>query len=128
MKVLDSDFIIALLRKNPEVQKKLHELVEDNHQVATTILNAHEVMFGTIENPRNAHIADEFFRSLLVLSYNYDCMNQTMKIINYLGKNGERIGAFDEIIAGICKAHDATLITRNIKHFGRVPKLKVEPW
>ena len=128
MKVLDSDFIIAIFRKNPEVQQKLYELIEGNQKVCTTVLNAQEVLFGTLSNKRNAQIADELFRDLVILKYGYEEMHQTLKIIEQLSKTGERIGVFDEMMAGICKAHDATLITRNIKHFERVPKLKVESW
>lgn len=39
-----------------------------------------------------------------------------------------RIGAMDLKIAAIALAHNATLLTRNLKDFNRVPDLKVEDW
>ena len=39
-----------------------------------------------------------------------------------------RIGTMDLKIAAITLAHSATLLTRNIKDFGLVPRLRVEDW
>lgn len=39
-----------------------------------------------------------------------------------------KIGRADLIIASITLANDATLVTRNLRHFQQVPKLKVENW
>jgi tRNA(fMet)-specific endonuclease VapC len=39
-----------------------------------------------------------------------------------------RIGTMDLKIASICLAHDATLLTRNLVDFRRVPGLRVENW
>ena len=39
-----------------------------------------------------------------------------------------RIGTMDLKIAAICLVHDATLLTRNLVDFEKVPGLKVENW
>jgi tRNA(fMet)-specific endonuclease VapC len=39
-----------------------------------------------------------------------------------------RIGTMDLKIAAIALAHDATVLTRNVKDFSRVPSLHVEDW
>ena len=39
-----------------------------------------------------------------------------------------RIGAMDLKIAATCLAHDATLLTRNMKDFSKVPGLRAEDW
>ena len=38
------------------------------------------------------------------------------------------IGPYDTLIAGTAMAHQATLVTRNTKEFGRIGKLQVENW
>ncbi|HLC19825.1 MAG TPA: type II toxin-antitoxin system VapC family toxin [Candidatus Nanoarchaeia archaeon] len=129
MKVLDSDFIIELLKKNPDVGLKLDELAESTEQVVTTVLNAHEVLFGTIHgSQKNVTITERFFASIGVLNYDFKAMRETLNIIKILEQEGQRIGYFDEMIAGICRANDTTIITRNVKHFGKVPNLKIETW
>ncbi len=39
-----------------------------------------------------------------------------------------RAGTMDLKIAAICMAHDATLLTRNLVDFDKVPGLRVENW
>jgi len=39
-----------------------------------------------------------------------------------------RVGTMDLKIAAIALAHSATVLTRNVKDFGRVPGLRVEDW
>jgi tRNA(fMet)-specific endonuclease VapC len=39
-----------------------------------------------------------------------------------------RIGTMDLRIAAIALANDATLLSRNLSDFGRVPRLRVEDW
>jgi len=39
-----------------------------------------------------------------------------------------RVGTLDLKIAAICIAHDATLLSRNLVDFQKVPGLRVENW
>lgn len=45
-----------------------------------------------------------------------------------LQKSRVRVGTMDLKVAAICLAHDATLLTRNLSDFSRIPGLKVEDW
>ena len=64
------------------------------------------------------------FRQILVVDYNLDAANY----FDSLRRSGVRIGAMDLTIAAICLANDATLLTRNLKDFGKVPGLRAEDW
>ena len=39
-----------------------------------------------------------------------------------------KIGRADLLIASISLAHKATLVTRNHRHFGQIPGMKLENW
>jgi tRNA(fMet)-specific endonuclease VapC len=43
-------------------------------------------------------------------------------------KKLKKIGRADLLIACIALAHQATLVTRNLKHFEQVPGLRLENW
>jgi tRNA(fMet)-specific endonuclease VapC len=45
-----------------------------------------------------------------------------------LSARGERIGGNDLFIAGIALSNDLTLVTHNVREFGRVPGLRIEDW
>ncbi|MBL8796534.1 MAG: type II toxin-antitoxin system VapC family toxin [Planctomycetia bacterium] len=40
----------------------------------------------------------------------------------------KKIGRADLLIASICLAHQATLVTRNLRHFRLVPRLQTVNW
>jgi predicted nucleic acid-binding protein len=50
------------------------------------------------------------------------------KISSDLRKKGEIIGDYDELIASIIIHHKETLITRNVRHYERIPKLAFQNW
>lgn len=49
-------------------------------------------------------------------------------LFHSLQKSLPRIGTMDLKIAAICLAHDATLLSRNLVDFEKVPGLKIENW
>ena len=64
------------------------------------------------------------FRDLTVLPFDLAAANQ----FEMLRQAQIRIGSMDMKIAAICLANDATLLSRNLRHFQQVPDLKVEDW
>ena len=45
-----------------------------------------------------------------------------------LKRRGERVDDFDLAIAAHAIAHDATVVTRNARHFVRIRSIRVEDW
>lgn len=66
----------------------------------------------------------KFFLNLTVIDYDRIA---AMKF-RELKKTGVSIGPMDLKIAAIVLAHDATLLSHNLKDFEKVPGLKVEDW
>lgn len=50
------------------------------------------------------------------------------EIVAALERRGRPIGTCDAMIAGIALADDLTVVTRNLRHFRRVPDLRVVRW
>lgn len=128
MKVLDTDILVGILRKNEDAINKLIELEEED--IAITVFSWQEIIFGpTItENKKELRSALELLNSYTFLNYERNDIFYTIKILTHLKKVAQPIGLIDEMIAGMCLRHKATLVTRNIEHFSRVPNLKIEKW
>ncbi|MBS3138707.1 type II toxin-antitoxin system VapC family toxin [Candidatus Woesearchaeota archaeon] len=131
MKILDSDILIALLKNDSAAKHAIAMLQSSGESLATTALTAHEVLAGTVQGGlggRRYQTAQLLLRSLPVFVYDLDAVEHTVKLQEELTKLGRPIGVFDEMISGISLAHDATVVTRNLKHFLTVHGLNVETW
>jgi len=98
--------------------------VKKHPDLCTTIINVQEVLFG-VENEEKIR---PFFEALTILSYDYDSVTKVVALKKDLYASGNPIGAFDEMIAGICLTHKLNIVTRNTKHFSRVRGLQVVSW
>ena len=128
MKILDTDILVGVLRRNEDAIRKYEEIEED---VFTTILNAQELLFGALisdNTDANLRASKALLGEIRSLSYDESGMIESVKIQAFLEKKGRHIGLLDEMIAGICIANNATVITRNTVHYSKIPNLKVEKW
>ena len=77
---------------------------------------------------------DAFFHQIEWVTNNFACYPADPSICTYarlracLKQDGRRIEDFDLLIASIAIDNDLTLVTRNPRHFDRIPDLKVEVW
>ncbi|MBS7634933.1 type II toxin-antitoxin system VapC family toxin [Candidatus Bathyarchaeota archaeon] len=128
---LDTDFLVALLRKHPEAVKKAEEYDSTEAQIATTSMNAFEIYLGAFRS-RNAETnvkqADDLLNSIKTLYLNLECSRKAGEILSNLLHIGESIDLRDAIIAGITIVNGYTLVTRNLEHFKRITGLSTEPW
>jgi tRNA(fMet)-specific endonuclease VapC len=139
MVVLDSDHV-SLLEKSTSIEgerirRRLQALPPAEQ--ATTIITYEEQTRGWLAFVKRArtpaqeviayaklkrHI--EVYRQLDVLAYD-ETNAQRFQELSALRL---RIGTQDLRIAAICLTHNATLLTRNLRDFKKVPRLKVEDW
>lgn len=131
MVILDTDFIIGYLRKAPKIIEILSNYKETKTDLKTTIINVGELYKGaylSVKIKENLEKIDQFLKKVEVLDLNITIMKIYAKISADLRKKGEIIGDYDELIASIIIHHKETLITRNIKHYERIPDLSFQNW
>jgi tRNA(fMet)-specific endonuclease VapC len=137
MLVLDTDHLVELDRGSSQGAALQRKLEDAGDEVATTIISAEEQFRGwlaQIHRQRDPHeqIATyqrlqrriAFFAAWHVLPWNTDAAD----ILQGLRRQRVRIGTMDLKIASIVLAHDATLLSRNLRDFQQVPNLRVEDW
>jgi len=129
MTCLDTDFIIDLLRRKPAAESKLEELTTDGDKLTTTPLNASELYKGAYNSSRPIEEAKKvrhLLDTLDILEFSTAASETFGKLSIELQRKGNNIGDFDLLIASIALTHGEPLLTKNAKHFSKVPGLAVE--
>jgi tRNA(fMet)-specific endonuclease VapC len=123
MMLADSDVLIDFLRGKGRDADRI-QLELSTGRLHTTTINAFELISGA-KSPKERAKVDTLLEALHVLPLDLAAAVQAANVRRELEERGKGIGAADYLIAGVCLAHGATLLTRNLKHFERVPGLKV---
>lgn len=128
---LDSDILIDFLKNKPAAVSKFKELSNDG-KLATTSLNLAELFHGVYRSKATFEAQYSalkgFENQLEVLGFEAQEAELAGKLSAFLSLKGEEIGAFDTLIAAICVLNRAKLVTRNSRHFEKIPGLQVEKW
>lgn len=128
--ILDTDHISLLQRNQPSVISKLRAIPLENR--AVTVISVSEQVQGRLAVIRRAESETDaargferlqetiaFYFTVNVLPYNLEAVT----IFEHLRRQGVRIGTQDLRIASIALNKGATLVTRNIQDFNRIPTL-----
>jgi len=139
MVVLDTDHLTLLERRQSAASQVLQVRLDrlDIGSRATTIVTYEEQTRGPMAYVARAKtVAQEIeayarlkthlhsFRHILVLDFDERAGVEYQR----LRQSRLRIGTMDLKIAAIALARDATLLSKNLSDFGKVPGLKVADW
>ncbi len=130
--MLDTDTCIFLMRgEHPELAAHVQSIPIQQQMMSAVTLA--ELSYGvqasaTAKRKRNQAVLDDLALHLAVLDWPRDAARHYAEIRAELKKRGAQIGAADLMIAAHAKAVGATVVTNNIKDFGRVKGLQVENW
>ena len=129
MFLLDSNILIYWFKDLGKVAAHMQQQPAHTIKIPTPAL--FELEYGTAKSSRpqqqRAQI-DEVVRRFEVIPLDYQSARQAGVLRDSLEGQGSPIGPYDLLIAGIALAHDLTVVTRNVREYARVPKLKVENW
>lgn len=139
MFLLDTDTFSHLRHEHQLVVAKAEEAIAQGYMVAITIITKIQVLQGRMSALLKADSHEQFLNTQRRLLDDEDSCWRTQvfpldesALIVFDGlievKGLRKIGRADLLIASIARARNATLVTRNLKHFKRVPKLKLANW
>tara|TARA_Y100000310_G_scaffold190615_1_gene190602 strand:+ start:10428 stop:10814 length:387 start_codon:yes stop_codon:yes gene_type:complete len=128
MKLLDTTFLIDLMKGKDECKK----IVLNNQRCLSTCINMYELLIGVYyknKKPNNHLEILELFENIHMLPLEISGIMNSAKISAELLKSGNQVSHTDCLIAGIALSHSInTIVTRNVKHFNRIPGIKVETY
>jgi predicted nucleic acid-binding protein len=134
--VLDSHVVSELMRPEPAAQVASWVRSRDRRELFTSSITVAEIRYGIARLPdgRRKQVlldaADDVFRAFSdqVLPVDVVTAEHYATIASVRERSGRPISGFDALIAAICRAHGATLATRNLPDFDGVGVDLIDPW
>ena len=131
MYCFDTDVLSAVLRKSPALHVIRRLALVSPEAQFTTSINLGELLYGAARKG-SAELVDRVRevvrRAQIVLPFDEAAAEVYGALRARLERSGKRLDEPDLRIASIALANDLTLVTGNVRHFSRVPDLRVENW
>ena len=130
MVCLETTFIIDFLRGIEVAVKLMEKVIETSEPIAIAAPTLVEVATGAAlaESHQEEKNLNELLTRLTTLPLDQKAALLAGKLQAELIKTGENIGHVDITIGAIALANGEKLLTKNIKHFSRIPGLIVEDY
>jgi tRNA(fMet)-specific endonuclease VapC len=128
--LLDTNACIRILNGSSPALVRRFRSHEPSEISLCSVVKA-ELLFGARKSARIAENLETlrlFFQPLPSLPFDDRAADHYGMIRTELEKLGTPIGANDLMIAAIARAHDAILVTHNVREFSRVANLQLEDW
>lgn len=132
--LLDSDILITMLRDcGDKTGLRSRALREGLENCYVSIISMAELYSGAYKmNSERGMYEVEFIKSIFNVlpfgSVNTEDAESFGKAKALLCSSGLPLGDMDVLIGASALSNDMTVVTHNVKHFSRIPKLKVEDW
>jgi tRNA(fMet)-specific endonuclease VapC len=127
--MLDTSTVSGLIRGASAVDARLSKLTSKDWCISA--ITHSELHFGLALRPDKKLLAQAvlgFLSMARTLPWDAAAAEAHGKLRAQLRQTGKSIGDFDEMIAAHALSEHAVVVTDNIKHFKRVPKLRAENW
>jgi tRNA(fMet)-specific endonuclease VapC len=122
MFIADTDVMIDFLRGMGAAERIGIEL--KTGKLCVTAITAFELWAGA-GSPRQAAMVEALLAAVTILPLNDSDARRAGEVHKELKQSGATIGMADSLIAGIAINRNAILITRNRKHYERIPGLNL---
>jgi tRNA(fMet)-specific endonuclease VapC len=131
--LLDTNVCIALINRSSEgARKRFARAVEAEEQLWVPSVSLYELWLGvakSVQTEANTRRLEMFLSGAVgVLDFGEGDARRAGEIRHTLESVGRPIGAYDLLIAGQALSRGLTLVTANVREFGRVKGLRWEDW
>lgn len=131
MLILDSNTISYYFRGDPQVVPRLQALRPADLGIPAIV--EYELRYGLLRLAHEAAASRlaalvQLLQPVQLLSFDSKCASHAARIRVALEAAGTPIGPHDTLIAATALRHQATLVTRNVREFSRVPGLQWLNW
>lgn len=130
MYCFDTNVLSAAIGREPPLHLIRRLAMVPPQEQFTTAITLAEMLYGAarIEDERLSGRVREVVGSQRLLPFGQAAAEAYGALRAGLEREGRRLEENDLMIASIALARDLTLVTGNVRHFARVPGLRVENW
>jgi tRNA(fMet)-specific endonuclease VapC len=129
---LDANVLIDLAnRRRARVRQAFDDAVAAGDSILASSFAAHELIFGAMISARPTQelaVAERLLQELSVAAFTLEDARSTAELRRRLKMAGRPIGPVDTLIAGQALGRGWTVVTANLREFGRVEGLQVIDW
>ncbi len=124
--IFDSNFLIDFLNGKKDAVNKYLELEKAGEPFFITSVSVFEVIQGISKSYglEKARKILDFLKSIPCFSLDFESAKIAGEISQELSRHGSIVDVGDMLIAGIAKSKNQAILTKNTKHFSRIPELK----
>ncbi|MFO7925026.1 MAG: type II toxin-antitoxin system VapC family toxin [Bacteroidales bacterium] len=128
--LIDTDILTYFLKGDPDVVQNLNNYLDYYGVLEINLITYYEILSGLLAKDayRQLSVFEDFVSENIILPLTEKSAKISAEIYSTLRKSGNTLDDIDLFIAGIALENDMTLITNNVKHFSRIPGLKIENW
>jgi tRNA(fMet)-specific endonuclease VapC len=128
--LLDTDILSYFLKGDSAVIKHVKNYLNKFHIIEISIITYYEIVNGLLakDATKLLTIFDDFVNQNMVVPLTEKSCKISAELYSRLKRKGEIIDDIDLLIAGIAIENDMILITNNVKHFKRIPDLRIGNW
>ncbi|HYI41716.1 MAG TPA: type II toxin-antitoxin system VapC family toxin [Allosphingosinicella sp.] len=125
---LDTNAVIGLMEgKPPTLRDRVRSLRHEDAVISTVVL--HELVWGAHKSQRVEKNLERLGRLRLpIVEFGREDAYAAGQIRADLHRKGTPIGPYDLLIAGQARARGLTVVTGNVREYGRIEGLEVEDW
>ncbi|MDO8749656.1 MAG: type II toxin-antitoxin system VapC family toxin [Dehalococcoidia bacterium] len=132
MYLFDTDVLSHVLKSSPLPSLIARLAAVPPEQQFTSAITVGEMVYGAWHSPRREHflrqLEERVWPNVRVLSFNRSAGETYGRLRAELERAGTPLAEPDLRIAAIALTNDLTVVTGNVRHFARVPGLRVENW
>jgi tRNA(fMet)-specific endonuclease VapC len=130
--LLDTNVLSEVLRRVPSAAVMARLAEADPDDLYTTSITVMELRYGAARRPDRrrfwARLQREALSRVRVVGIGAREAETAGDLLADLAAGGVPIGIEDTLIAAAALTNGLALVTRNVRHFERVPRLEVENW
>ena len=132
MYLFDTDVLSQTLKSSPLPSLIARLAVVPSEQQFTSAITVGEMVYGAYLSSRREHflrqLEERVWPNVRVLPFNQSAGETYGRLRAELEQAGTPLAEPDLRIAAIALTHNLTVITGNVRHFARVPGLRMENW